>query len=134
MERKIGQSAAAFAAFSLCAASPAAAAGARPADPWVLLSAFAARASARELCKDSDAKERRQSPKQGQFGEEACALPVMPAAQAGPAGGVSARSAAAKAIDVIPLLAGVTALAGLTAYLVATDDQRRSPRRPISPE
>lgn len=96
-----------------------------------MLSAFAAPASSRELCKD-DKFAGEQAAQEKQDEERACALPVPAEGQAAGSGGYLPR-ASAGAINAMPLLAGLATLAGLTAYVLSQGDNKDRINLPISP-
>ncbi len=112
-----------MAALSLGLAAPASAAATASVSPWVLLSASASPASSRELC-----RERNQPGHESRRDDERrCALPI--AAE----GAAHGTLYSVVAYNSVPLLSGLAALAGFTAYLLATSD-KGDYLKPISPD
>ena len=114
---------------SLCLCAPAAAAppaSAQAVSPWVLMSAVASPSSGRELCKDR--RRDQETAEQRRKRDRECALPIGAEGQAG------AYGAAGNAAKILPLTAGLAALAGITAYLLARGDGGDKINLPISPQ
>lgn len=115
---------AASAALSLFLSGPASAAATSSVSPWVLLSASASPASSRELC-----RERTRSGQERQDDDERrCALPVAVE------GATRGATFSVVAYNSVPLLSGLAAIAGFTAYLLATSDKGDYLKSPISPD
>lgn len=98
-----------------------------------MLSAFATPESSKQLCKERDKDTPKQPSSQGATNEaEACVLP-LPAAEGAAVGSSASSAAAAGTISAVPLLAGLAALAGVTALLLSKGDKSDQISFPLSP-
>ena len=119
--------------FSSTAAGAATTQTMRPINPWVALSAFATPASASAVCAAGAASVAAvQSPAAG------CVLPVVDLPPPVPAAPLATPTVVpvgeSRGIGMLPILAGLAAIAGITALLLIDGDDDDDDEEPISPD
>ena len=129
MQRWIKTVANLAAAASVGVAAPASAASSQSVYPWVLMSAFASPASSKELCKRSNGAADTPAGTDAQQAGRDCVVPLLEGASAAGAGYPGATTAA---VNALPLLAGLAALAGVTAFLLAKGGGKDQIEFPLS--